>query len=218
MEKHNLYFKVLEGFSTKECPLCNYVTTLIENYYDNILYEGVNDFGFIKKFRKNRGFCNFHAHKLLSYKRTSEIASVYFYLYRDLVNNLEEEKVFSLNENNCQVCEFVSSIEFDYLHTFINFIEKEHEFKKEFLASDGFCLPHFNDLVNLYKKFRLKASESIIDFHLKKYNEIYKNIERYLDFKNVSSRTRTELSYEEQLIYQKAIKVFSGYEGKKKLI
>ncbi len=97
MEKHNLYFKVLESFSTKECPLCSYVTTLIENYYDNILYEGVNDFGFIKKFRKNRGFCNFHTHKLLSYKRTSEIAFVYFYLYRDLVNNLEEEKVFSLD-------------------------------------------------------------------------------------------------------------------------
>jgi len=213
MEKHSFYFRILESFQSLECPLCFYVNESIERYFDSLLYEGVNDFGFIQKFRDNKGFCNFHTYKLLSYKNATSTASLYFYIFKDILPDLKSFNKKKLHKNDsCQVCDLVDSIERMYLSSFVNF-SVEKEFKEQFLKSAGFCLPHFLNLDEFFKK---GIPAWLLDFQYKKFEEIFSNIKSYLDFKNFSlGDKRPKLNREEQLIYQKAIKMFSGYNGKK---
>jgi len=152
MEKHNFYFKILETFERSECPLCFYINESLEKYFDQLLYEGVNDFNFIEKFRENKGFCNFHTYKLLSYKNATSTASLYYYLFKDILPDLKKFNRNKLIKNNsCQVCEFVDSNEKMYLESFVNYLNEE-EFKDQFLKSSGFCLPHLINIDEYFKK------------------------------------------------------------------
>ncbi|MEJ5284055.1 MAG: hypothetical protein ACP5Q5_03450 [Brevinematia bacterium] len=55
------------------------------------------------------------------------------------------------------------------------------------------------------------------EFEYKKFEKIFSALRRYLDSKNVSLKEkRPKLTYEEELIYQKALKLFSGYSEKNK--
>lgn len=213
MEKHNLYFRMVESFSASGCPLCFFVEDAVEKYFDNILYEGVNDFGFIEKFRKNKGFCNFHTYKLLSYKNAISTASLYFYLFKDILEDLKNVKreKFSLSKHSCQVCDFVNDTEKMYISTFVVFID-EKELKENFVKSYGFCLPHFINFIDYSGK---KIPEWFFEFEYEKFEKIFSSLKIYLDSKNVSLKEKKlKLTYEEELIYQKALKFFSGYSGK----
>ncbi|MCX7821804.1 MAG: DUF6062 family protein [Brevinematales bacterium] len=214
MEKHNLYFRVLESFDSKNCPFCYFVESAIEKYFNDILYEGVNDFGFIKKFRETRGFCNFHSYKLLSYKNAISIASLYIYLFKDILSDFENlnKRKNNFKKNNCQACNFIDYTEKMYISTFVNFIN-EKEVEEKFLKSNGFCVPHF---INILESLGKKVPEWFIDFQYKKFENIFFDLKRYLDSKNVSLKEKVpKLTYEEELIYQKALKILSGYQGKK---
>jgi hypothetical protein len=213
MEKHSFYFRIIESFESNECPLCFYVNEEVERYFDSLLYEGVNDFGFIQKFRENKGFCNFHTYKLLSYKNATSTATLYFYLFKDILSDLKSFNKKNLKRSkSCQVCELIDSIERMYLSSFVNF-SIEEEFKEKFLKSAGFCLPHFLDLSEFFKK---EMPQWLLDFQYKKFEQIFTDIKNYLDFMNFSlGEKRPKLTREQQLIYQKAIKMFSGYNGKK---
>lgn len=50
-------------------------------------------------------------------------------------------------ENSCYVCDHFHQIYGRYLDTFFDLYKKDEDFRKLFLESRGFCLPHFRDLI-----------------------------------------------------------------------
>ncbi len=215
MEKHNLYYRILDSFQSPECPICFYLTNSIEKYFDNLLYEGVSDSGFIQKFRDNRGMCNTHIYKLASYKDGLAVVSLFSYLSSDETNELKSLNFKHLRlkkRKNCQACEFVKSIEDIALSTVYEFLS-DNELKEAYINSHGLCYPHYLNLVRLCKR---DLPEWLNTFQISKFEDLISKLKTYLDFQNFSLKdNRPELSYDEQLVYQKAVRIFSGYEGMK---
>ncbi len=215
MEKHTFYYKIMDSFQADECPACFYLSGAMEKYFDDLLYEGVNDFGFIGKFRENKGFCNFHSYKFLGYKNAMASASLYYYLSMD---KLDEMKSISpanpglTQTKDCQACDFARSSENMYISSLKDFMIEE-EFKGSFLNSHGLCVPHY---LKLIKKYKNRPPEWIKSFQISIFEEIFSKLKNFIDFRNYSlGGGRPDLTYEEQLIYQKAVRMFSGYEGMK---
>jgi hypothetical protein len=215
MEKHNLYFRIIESFKNKECPACAFLTDAIEKYYDDLVYEGVTDYGFIADFRKNKGFCNRHSHKLLSCKSSLATASLYAYVSRDVVD--EQKKQEKPNHKNTgrkiwQACSFIENIEDVYASSFASFID-DADLKTAFLATSGLCYPHY---LSVQRFLHGGEFSWLYNFQVEKFEEAHIALKRYLYSQNFSlGDKRPELTYDEQLIYQRALRMFSGYDGMK---
>jgi len=214
MEKHNLYYDILESFQNPGCPACFHINKSTEKYFDDILYEGAADYGFIENFRKNKGFCNFHAYKLAAYKNGLAVVSLYRYL---LLDRLEEYSSPNFHikhhfKNKCQACDFTSNAENNYISTFCEFIN-ETELSEPLVKSDGFCLPHFTKLSDILHG---KLPNWLSEFQISRFQVLKHQLERYLDFQNYSlGDNRPDLSHEEQRVYQKVVRLVNGYEGMK---
>ena len=214
MEKHSFYFRMLDSFQSSECPACSFLSDSIEKYFDDLLYEGAADFGFIRNFRKENGFCNFHAYKLASYKNGLAAASLFRYLVRDRLEEFQSgnfpQQLYA--QRKCLACDFTFKTEKNYLSTFCEFLD-DPELRDAFLQSGGLCLPHFAVLSGLLHG---KLPPWLLEFQISQYEKLKSQLENYLDFQNYSlGGKRPDLTYEEQLVYQKATRLFSGYEGMK---
>lgn len=212
MEKHILYYRIIESFKSPECPVCAFVREATEKYFDDLLYEGVSDFGFIRTFRKNRGFCNTHAHKLMSYKDGLAVASLYRYLSVDIVRALcSPQSIRCTPVKKCQACEFILSMEDMYFSGFSRYIDKDDEFNVALKESSGLCYPHYSWYK---KKYRRNLPDWFHEFQRMYFERIESELERFIDSRNVTlGERRPDLTEEEQMVYQKAVRVFSGYEG-----
>ena len=166
-EKHLTYFKILDAFSTKECPLCFLINETVKKYFDDLLYEKVNDPGFRKRFCKDYGFCRFHSYKFLSYHDGLAVALTHRDLLIELIGALKKRKVKSqpVEKKECLICTLAKEAQERYISTFINFLAEE-EFRNRFLLSEGFCVPHLKRVLNA-APFPL---EWMINFHLKIYS------------------------------------------------
>ncbi|NPV00259.1 MAG: hypothetical protein HPY53_02645 [Brevinematales bacterium] len=215
MEKHNLFYELLESLQKHQCSACFYMQNSISRYFDNILYESVMDSGFIANFRKNEGFCNDHAYKFLSYKDGLATARLYYYLSQDININLKKENRIGYGfrkHYGCQICDFIQSTEEIIIDAIGEYLF-EPEYENAFKSSYCLCYPHYMRLIKASKR---KLPKWLIDFHNLKFDEITEKLKSYLDFQNFSlGDKRPQLTYEEQLIYQEAVRFFSGYEGMK---
>jgi len=214
-EKHLSYFVVLDSFNTKECPICFLVKERIEKFFDNLLYENINDVGFRKKFRENCGFCNYHSYKFLSYNDGLAISLTHRDLIVDVIEKLKTKSVkYSSRKgtNKCVVCELVKETEEDYISIIIEYLDDE-EFKNKLLLSKGLCVPHYKILLTKMKSL----PKWLTDFHIKRYKEILSKVDRYLDSCNFSlGEKRPTLTEDEKLIWRELVKTLFGFEGRPK--
>jgi len=216
-EKHLSYFAVLDSFNSKECPVCFLVKKRIEKYFDDLLYENVNDISFRKEFLKNCGFCNYHSYKFLSYNDGLAVSLTHRDLVVDWIKRLKAGSIkYSLRKKlidaNCIVCRLAKEAEERYISIIIKYLDDE-EFKSKFLLSEGLCIPHYEILLT-----KMKAPPRwFSDFHVKRYEEILSKLDRYLDSCNFSlGEKRPALANDEELIWKKVVKMLFGFEGKLK--
>ena len=211
MEKHNLYYRILESLGGGECPVCSYLAKSAEKYFDDLLYEGVTDPGFVRKFRGNRGFCNAHAYKLLSYKDGLAVARLYSYLSRDSLGSFAGAAGAERRAaGRCPACESQKSTESVVAGAFREYLE-DAEFRDAFLGSDGLCHHHYLRVARLFGK---DVPSWFVDFQFSRLQELSRKIDALLDFGNYSlGGKKPDLGYEDQLVYQKAVRFFSGFEG-----
>jgi len=214
-EKHLPYFAVLDACETKECPICFLVKDGIERYFNNLLYENINDSGFRKKFRKNFGFCNYHSYKFLSYNDTLAISLTHRDLLIDIIHKLKTGDIRyppRKNTNKCIVCELIKEVEERYISVIIEYLDDE-EFKRKFLASEGLCIPHYESLLAKMKS----PPKWLVDFNIKRYKEILSRVDRYIDSCNFSlGDKRPILADNEKLIAKQVIRTLFGFEGNPK--
>jgi hypothetical protein len=80
-EKHSAFFRLVEACGQPECPICHLARRRVEQYFDGLLYEKVNDPELRRRFRTAGGFCNPHSFQFMGY-HDGLAGSI---LYRDLL-------------------------------------------------------------------------------------------------------------------------------------
>ncbi len=201
LSKHMYYYDFLESFSEGGCPVCNMTKKGIELYYDSLIYEYINDEGFRDRFKKENGFCSYHAHKFINYNDGLAVALPYRDLLARVINNLASSKPLDLNEE-CMVCDKEYQLQEEYLSIIVKYIQDE-EFVTAFTKSDGLCIEHYLQAISMMKS----PPVWFVDFHLQKYKKILSDLDRYIDSCNYSLKERRPiLNREEKLIYKKLIK------------
>ncbi len=212
-EKHLPYFKVLDSFNAKECPICFLMRSGIEKYFDSLLYENINNASFRKKFRDNHGFCNYHSYQFLGYNDGLAISLTHRELLIDMIERLEAKSIkypSRKKSDMCIVCELSKETEVRHISVMIEYLD-DKEFKSKLLASEGLCIPHYEMLSAQIKVL----PKWFADFHIKRYKEVLGKLDKYLDNCNFSlGDKRPLLAYDEQLIWKKTVKILFGFEGK----
>lgn len=77
---------------------------------------------------------------------------------------------------SCYVCEHFNQIYGRYLDTFFDLYKNDSDFKKMFLESKGFCLPHFRDLVETAENKLTDTQKT--DFYPAAFSLMQENMER----------------------------------------
>ena len=77
IDKGMAYFNLLEVMEKDCCPVCALTDKRIEQTMDNFLYDSVNSIPVQQEINAARGFCNFHADKLL--KKGNPLAHAIIY-------------------------------------------------------------------------------------------------------------------------------------------
>jgi hypothetical protein len=211
--KHLAYFTMIDACRSKECPICWLVKKQIENYFDTLLYENVNDIGFRNRFRADYGFCNYHTYKFASYNDGLAVALTHRDLLKmtlDGLNTRGNRYLMQQETKGCLVCQMSAEEEIRDITVICDFLH-DPEFKNAFLGSEGLCLPHYRGLV----KQSNVLPHWLTEFQLRQYAELLQQLERYLESCNFSlGDQRPVLTREESLVWQKVVNMLFGYEGR----
>ncbi len=139
-EKHIPYFELVCAFEFEECPICFLIRDKVEKFYNDLLYENVNDIGFRQEFKENFGFCVYHSYKLASYNDSLAVALCYENLLNDVVKKLKnKEKRLFKEKRVCKVCELIKELEARYISLMFEYLN-DSEFKEKFSKSKGLCV------------------------------------------------------------------------------
>lgn len=210
-EKHLLYFKTIESFNSKECPICHLVKSSVENYFQDLLYENINDSGFREKYNKDSGFCNFHSYQFFNYSDSLAIALTHKVLLnnklKDFKKNKNQKKNY-LSKKSCLICRLAHDAEKRYSEIIYSFIN-DKELKASFLQADGFCIPHFETFINKFKPI----PEWFKDFHYSVFKKILEHLNKYLENCNITSGKSAKLTDEEKDVVPKVVSLLFGFNG-----
>jgi hypothetical protein len=211
-EKHSAYFNFIDACREKECPVCFLTKNKIEKYFDSLLYEYINDPGFREEFAANNGFCNYHSYKFLGYHDELAISITHLEILKNKIKELKAAKVHPKKSGYCIICNLIKEIESRYITVIVENIDNP-EFKNEFLSSAGLCIPHYERL--LMEIRRPIPAKWLVDFQIKKYDELYEQLSKLNDSLNESpNKSKIKLSNDEMNSCKKAVKELFGFEGK----
>lgn len=202
-EKHISFFELINVMSSNECPLCFLLKDKIKKYFEDLLYENINDIPFRENFRKNYGFCNYHTIVFASHNDSLAMSLVYSDLLSEVVRKIKDkEKKFIPKEKKCIVCQQIEEMEQRYISIICSYLDDE-EFKQKLQKSFGFCIPHLEMIINHINK----VPQWFLDFHLNRYEKILKSSEKYIDSCNFAKGKKVEISKEEKLVWRDLIKM-----------
>lgn len=181
-ERHITYYNLRDVFSSYGCPFCIIIENGLIKYFDDLLYEGVNNAETAKDLSKSKGFCKLHSKLLLEFSDALGVAILYQRVLEEMNNYLkqnsskkylEEVKNFKEKQNKfCPACIKEKELLERYTDVFIDFAD---DFLNRYDRKDAFpvCYEHFNFILN--KLIKNKSSE------IKKFKEIHeKNIKNFM--------------------------------------
>lgn len=211
-EKHMTYFRIVDSFAEKECPVCFLLKKSINNFFDSFIYENVLDGEISRKLEKSKGFCNKHAYDFIKYGDALAIAITYQPIIYEILNEIQEDKAYFKKlldkKGICPACERRSDSEKHYIDAFISYIGDE-DFIEKYKKSSGLCIPHF---IEILSNCRNKKDFEIMvqmqeDFLTELSNEL-KEIKRKNDY-----RFSKEPWGKEKDAWIRAVRMMVGYEG-----
>jgi len=157
MQKSREYQTLLYACMQEGCLLCRLTQENIARYLDTWKYELFTDVDVRKELQRTRGFCNQHTWQLVHMGATLQLAQAYRDIITDLTEQLQNEAgvnnatgLFrrSLKNGNkrepeqCPACHRKEEAENRYIHT-LRQVLLDPDFYRQFEASHGLCLPHF---------------------------------------------------------------------------
>ncbi len=189
--KENIYtIPINDAFSSDcECPLCQFESAEEKNRVEYALGASMmepderiasNEQGYCRRHTQMMyNFGNKLSHALILETRlkyiTAEIEKYHPPKSKKLFSKGTEGDVFASSET-CIVCSRLDVIMNNFISNLFYLYKKDEDFKKKFFGSKGFCLPHFELLLNSASKYL--SGEVLTDF-FKKTCELQKtNLER----------------------------------------
>ncbi|HTS16091.1 MAG TPA: DUF6062 family protein [Verrucomicrobiae bacterium] len=140
-ERHTTFFNLMDAMAEEGCALCRLVARAEHDALDALLYENVNDPGTRDALSASLGFCPAHAELATQMSDAFGIAVLYEALCRDAAARITRGQSLE-TAKPCPICRAAGAGEDRYLGEFCLRVS-EPEFRDRFLASEGFCLPHF---------------------------------------------------------------------------
>lgn len=190
------------------CPFCKLHKRLSEEEVKYAIGAAMMEPDYRAKTNK-LGFCKEHIKEINSYPKalaTALILESHLDTIGEAFKNKPEGKkglfnkdkkdkfTDSFNEFNgtCAICEKIEYTFSRYMDTFIYMIDKNDDFLEKVLESDGFCMPHFTDIINRLKenvgekKYKLLC-EKLTELQEKKFNKYRDYIKEFVasfDYQN----------------------------------
>jgi len=161
--RHMPYFNLLEALGAPKCGLCALSSQAIDRFFDNMLYEYVNDPGTQEMMSASHGLCATHSELLLTYRGALGVAILYNAVLRRLEDELAQPQeagngVISrllgrragsppIASERCPACRTRDEATWRAIREF-GAHHAEPELVATWQASDGFCLPHLNQALS----------------------------------------------------------------------
>jgi len=141
-EKFTSYYNLLDAFTQKGCPVCQWVKKTVQHYLDGLLYEQVNDPEVREELQGSWGFCAKHAARVVEFGDGLGLGIIYRDLLASLAEKLKNWKEKHLTaEKLCPACRVQHDIEKRAAELFQSHFHDE-EFQSALSASAPLCLPH----------------------------------------------------------------------------
>jgi len=159
-ERHTAFFNLFDALAENGCALCRLAAKAAHDSLDSLLYENVNDPGTRQALSASHGFCVAHAELATHMSDALGVAMLYETLCREAANRVARELPMGATQP-CPICCAAADVNERYLAEFCLRIG-ESDFHERFLASDGFCLPHFQRVITMVHD---KATGGIVRAH-----------------------------------------------------
>jgi len=140
-ERHSTFFNLSDAMAEKGCALCRLVARAEHDALEALLYENVNDPGTRDAMLASLGFCPAHAELATRMSDAFGIAMLYEALCWEAAGRITG--ALSLGATKpCPICRAGTDAEERY-RAELCLRMSEPDFRERFLASEGFCLPHY---------------------------------------------------------------------------
>ncbi|ADQ41721.1 hypothetical protein Calkr_2260 [Caldicellulosiruptor acetigenus I77R1B] len=184
-----VYFEMIENLKEDKCIICYLKNKAMDKFFDDFLYESVNDHSLRDRIRKG-GICPEHARKLESFGDVLAHAIIYSDLLSSFKNNHHIEilprKRKTQEQNMCVFCEKEQGFEDTYTRAFSYYWAAQSQFKSAFSERGFICQRHLNQVLEKMSSMSVqkdllsvvKHKIDIILHHLEKIKEKndYRNI------------------------------------------
>ena len=173
LKEHIYTIPINECFDKQcECPICLFIENEEQKRIEYILGASMMEPNERIVYNK-KGFCKRHSgmmyefgnrlsHSLILESRTEYLSNLienfihklnhtngnlfFFGSKKDNFNSKEKEAI-AMTSNSCVICERINKTEADFIDNILYLYKNDEDFKTKFLKSKGFCLYHFNSLV-----------------------------------------------------------------------
>jgi hypothetical protein len=166
MQRSREYQTLLDACTQEGCSICRLTQENIARYLDAWKYELFTDVDVRKELQRTQGFCYQHTWQLAHMGATLQLAQAYRDIITDLTEQLQNDTdggmplasqsnastglLRRLFENGnrrepeqCPACRRKEEAEVRYVHTLRHAL-LDPDFYRQFAASHGLCLHHFN--------------------------------------------------------------------------
>lgn len=145
-----VYFEMIENLKEDWCIICYLMDKAMDKFFDDFLYESVNDYSLRNKIRKG-GICPKHARKLKLCGDVLAHAIIYSDLLSNFKNNYHLEilprKKKTQEQNMCIFCEKEQDFEDTYTRAFSHYFTAQPQFQSAFTEKGFICQRHLNQVL-----------------------------------------------------------------------
>lgn len=161
--KHTPYFSLLEELEEDGCVICNLGLRVLDQYFDSLVYERVNDVGVRGDLRQSQGFCAAHGQMLREAKSVAGSAIIHRDLIQSVIKRLKSTSYPAGTQHNwlkellnmedqhrspglppakpCPACVLVYQNEQSNIDVLLENWDDDF-LRTAFKESSGLCLPH----------------------------------------------------------------------------
>lgn len=206
-----VYHEMIENFQDDKCIICILKNKALNKFFDDFLYESVNDYEIRDKIKKD-GICPRHAKKLEALGDVLAHAIIYSDLLMSFKGNqftafLPRKKKIE-EKQKCVFCEKEEGFEETYTKAFSQYFSKMPEFKEGFVERGFLCRSHFIEII---EKINSASSQKELVLVMKsKVDQILKHLERIKE-KNDYRSIHINYTAEEVRAWHMAVEFIAGH-------
>ncbi|MEZ0536982.1 DUF6062 family protein [Caldicellulosiruptoraceae bacterium PP1] len=188
-----LYYEIVESFVPDKCIICMLKNKAMNKFFDDFLYESVNDYKLRDRIRKD-WICSKHAKELESFSDVLAHAII----YSDLLKNFNDKQLTDYyyikkkkenkreEKGKCIFCEQEEKFKDTYSKAFAEYFHESSEFRKSFAESGFLCIKHFRQIIkNTNSSSSQKELISILKLKIEQIVKHLESIKEKNDYRNI---------------------------------